>query len=99
MRIDAGQCEMIREETKRAFGDPVSVWLFGSRVRDELRGGDIDLMVELDRPVDDAAWLASLLEARLLRRLGGRRVDVLVSAPNLMTQAIHAIARAEGVRL
>jgi len=99
MRIDAGHCEMIREETRRAFGDPARVWLFGSRVRDDLRGGDIDLMVELDQPVENAPWLASLLEARLLRRLGGRKVDVLVSAPNLMAQAIHAIARAEGVRL
>ena len=33
------------------LGADARVWLFGSRVRDDVRGGDIDLPVEADRQV------------------------------------------------
>jgi hypothetical protein len=37
--------------------------------------------------------------ARVSRAMHGRKVDVLVQAPNLMHLPIHAIAHAEGIRL
>lgn len=90
---------MIRDEVERDFGAGAVVRLFGSRLDDRARGGDVDLLVESTVAVDASAWRAAQLEARLMRRLDGRRVDVLVSAPNLHEQPIHRIARREGVPL
>lgn len=99
MRLDARQRQLIRDEVERDFGADAVVRLFGSRVRDDARGGDIDLLVESPLPVASASWRAALLEARLMRRLEGRRVDVLLAAPNLREHPIHRIARDEGLPL
>lgn len=80
-------------------GDTARVWLFGSRVRDQERGGDVDLLLEVDEPVAEPAQLSARLAAQVSRSMYGRKVDVLIQAPNLMRLPIHAIALAEGVRL
>ena len=73
--------------------------LFGSRVRDDMRGGDIDLLVECARAVARPVWLAAQITARLQRALGDRRIDVLVIDPDTTLQPVHHVARAEGVVL
>ena len=75
------------------------VWLFGSRVDDNQRGGDVDLLLEVDTPVDEPAQLAARIAAQVSLSMHGRKVDVLVKAPNLLSLSIHAIALAQGVRL
>ena len=80
-------------------GGTTRVHLFGSRVLDDARGGDVDLLVTLSEPVNDASWLAARLEAQISRALGGRSVDVLLKAPNLEASAIHRIAEEQGVEL
>ena len=66
---------------------------------DTARSGDIDLFVELDKPVEHPAQLSARLSVRIMRAMHGRKVDVLVSAPNLSEQTIHKLAREQGVRL
>jgi len=80
-------------------GADAQVHLFGSRLRDDLRGGDIDLLLECPRPVDRPVWLAAQLTARLQRVLGERRIDVLVVDPLTTLQSVHRLAQAEGVPL
>lgn len=80
-------------------GDAARVWLFGSRVHDDLRGGDVDLLLELDDAVLEPAQLAARLAAQVSRAMFGRKVDVIVKAPNLLHLPIHSVALAEGVRL
>lgn len=48
MRLDPNARAIIREETTRHFGSDAEVRLVGSRVRDEQRGGDIDLFIEAE---------------------------------------------------
>ena len=99
MRLSIEQIAAIRREVSLAAGDAARVWLFGSRVRDDARGGDIDLLVELNEPVAEPAQLSARLAARVSRSMYGRKVDVLLQAPNLLRLPIHAIALAEGIRL
>ncbi|CAN0487340.1 unnamed protein product [Phaeothamnion confervicola] len=99
MRLSPEQIAAIRAEVSLLAGDTARVWLFGSRVRDQERGGDVDLLLEVDEPVAEPAQLSARLAAQVSRSMYGRKVDVLIQAPNLMRLPIHAIALAEGVRL
>jgi predicted nucleotidyltransferase len=99
MRLTSEQIDAIRRDVAQLAGDAARVWLFGSRVRDHERGGDVDLLLEMDEPVDEPAQLAARLAARISRSMYGRKVDVVVQAPNLMRLPIHTIAHEEGIRL
>jgi uncharacterized protein len=99
MRITSEQISTIRMSAAQLAGDAARVWLFGSRVRDDARGGDVDLLLELDEAVAEPAQLSARLAARVSRAMHGRKVDVVIKAPNLLLLPIHAIALAEGIRL
>jgi predicted nucleotidyltransferase len=51
MRLLPEQIEHIVTASRELLGADARVWLFGSRVHDDFRGGDIDLLVEAGRPV------------------------------------------------
>lgn len=99
MRLAAEQIDHIISATREMLGPQARVWLFGSRVDDTRRGGDIDLLVEADHPVEQLVWTAAQLTARLQRRLGERRIDVLVTDPTTQPEPIHRVARSEGLLL
>jgi predicted nucleotidyltransferase len=99
MRLSPQQIASIRQCVHATAGESVRVWLFGSRVHDDQRGGDVDLLLEMDAPVDQPARLAARIAARISRTMDGRKVDVLIKAPNLLSLPIHSIAVSQGVAL
>ena len=99
MRLTPDQVNIIRTAVAQVAGADAQVWLFGSRVHDEMRGGDVDLLLDMPQAVDEPALLAASLSARVSRAMDGRDVDVVIRAPNLLQLPIHAIAMAEGLRL
>jgi predicted nucleotidyltransferase len=99
MRISPEQVRLIVDAAHAVAGPDATVRLFGSRVRDDQRGGDIDLLVECPAPVARPVWLAARLTARLQRALGDRRIDVLVVGPDTELESVHHVARLEGVLL
>jgi len=99
MRLQPADIETIRQVTRDVLGYPAPIRLFGSRLNDEARGGDVDLLLELDTPPENPAWLVATLSGKISRRMRGRRVDVLISAPGLKHLPVHDIARQEGVLL
>ena len=96
MRLTDRQIELIRQLATDIAGDQAQVRVFGSRLDDTARGGDLDIMLELPESVDNPALLAAQMAARVSRVMHGRKVDVLLSAPNLMRQPIHDVAFKEG---
>lgn len=96
MRLTLPQTLAIRRIVLEAAGADARVRVFGSRLDDHARGGDLDLLLELTEPAANAALLAARVSARVSRVLHGRKVDVVVSAPNLMRLPIHDIAQREG---
>ncbi len=96
MRLTNDQINIIRQLASQIAGNQSRVRVFGSRLDDAARGGDIDLMIELPEPVDNPALMAAQMSARVSRAMHGRKVDVLLSAPNLMHLPIHDIAFKEG---
>ncbi len=99
MRLDPSAIATIRATVRDMLGAQAEVRLFGSRLDDTARGGDIDLHVSTPTPLDNPVWSAALLAARLQRRLGGRSVDVRLLAPGVRRQPIDDIAQREGVLL
>ena len=99
MRLTAEQVNAIRRIAYEEAGADSVVRLFGSRLDDTARGGDVDLLLEIPYPVDNPALFSARVAARIMRALGGRHIDVLLAAPNLETFPIHKVAVAEGVRL
>ncbi len=96
MRLNEHQIQAIRQLTLLVGGENARVRVFGSRLNDAERGGDLDLMLELPEPVENAALMAAKISALVSRAMHGRKVDVLLSAPNLMRLPIHDIAFKEG---
>ena len=99
MRLSEDQRRAIREEVGRIFGNEASVRLFGSRVDDSARGGDIDLHIETDGSPAELLDRELRLRARLLRRLGERHIDVVVHARHQPLRPIDEQARKTGVAL
>jgi predicted nucleotidyltransferase len=99
MRLTPSQIEMIRNTAQLVFGDIARVTLFGSRIDDQAKGGDVDLMVEVPNIVDEPALMGARVASRVSRAMNGRRVDVILKAPNLKIQPIHEIATRNGVIL
>jgi len=99
MRLTSQQQETIKLGVRTLFSSPVEVYLFGSRVDDNAKGGDIDLLIKLPDAVENPALTVARASARLSNLLGGRKVDVLLQYPGALQQAIHRVAQQEGVRL
>jgi hypothetical protein len=96
MRLSESQALALRRLALELAGDDARLLLFGSRLDDAARGGDVDLLLDLPAPVADPALLSARLSARASRLLDGRKVDVVIAAPNLMRLPIHEIALREG---
>ena len=73
--------------------------LFGSRVDDTQKDGDIDLLIETHHTLTNRFDLESKLSARLYIQLGGRKVDVLLMDYLTQVQPIHTQAIKTGIVL
>lgn len=83
MRLSTNEQAAIAAAASATWGPGAVVSLFGSRVDDRARGGDIDLLVDLPEPPTAAQWVAQrqAFVARLYREWGERRIDVLLAGP------------------
>lgn len=100
MRLTQAQIEAIKQAAEQTFGSDARVWLFGSRVDDAKRGGDIDLYVELPPGnADDMQRLESRFWVRLQRALGEQKIDIVTHLQGAPMRPIDQQARATGVRL
>jgi predicted nucleotidyltransferase len=99
MRLTPAQIDAIKSTAQAVLGECVQVTVFGSRVDDAAKGGDVDLMVEVNQVLLEPALVAARIASRVSRAMHGRKVDVLLKAPNLLDQPIHRIAAQQGIAL
>lgn len=78
MRISSQQKRDIIELAQQHISEHCRIWLFGSRARDDARGGDIDLLIEVD---DVSGLFAKKIDFRLALedRWGEQKVDIFDS--------------------
>ncbi len=100
MRLTPFQVATIRAVLFKYFGDSACLWLFGSRARDNERGGDIDLYLETDiQSIDEIveAKLRSLAAIKL--KIGDQKIDLVIHRRGQPMEIIHKEARKTGIQL
>jgi predicted nucleotidyltransferase len=98
MRLTQQEITIIKSSVQEVMGENARVWLFGSRVDDSKRGGDIDLLVETDLSCPKERVLKTAqLWAKLQVRLGEQQIDIILAAPSTEEQKlIEQVARKTG---
>lgn len=99
MRLTPAQEQLIKSTVDRVLGTESRVWLFGSRANDDLRGGDIDLLVETEAAFPNRAKMLCRLYGALIFALGDRKLDVLLKDARTRDAPIFSIAKRTGVLL
>lgn len=99
MRLSNQQTNAINSIAHQVFGEDAIVWLFGSRLNDQAKGGDIDLLIQLNTPTPDKVRLALRYNALLQMQLGMQKFDILVIDPTTQQLPIHQQALTNGVQL
>lgn len=99
MRLTQEQVQITKSTVARVLGAESRVWLFGSRVDDDLRGGDIDLLVETEAQFSNRAKVLCKLYGALILALGDRKLDVLLKDGRTSEAPIFNIAKRTGVLL
>jgi predicted nucleotidyltransferase len=78
MRISEFEIETIKSLAKLHFGSNVEVFLFGSRTKNQLRGGDIDLFIRNHKsePLKIKTKIDFITD--LILRIGDQKIDVVL---------------------
>ncbi|MDC7235112.1 MAG: nucleotidyltransferase domain-containing protein [Spirochaetales bacterium] len=80
MRISERQHTIIKDSVREAFGSHSRVLLFGSRVDDNRKGGDIDLLVCSTLSGVHAAESKIKALTRMMRFMGDRKIDLITTS-------------------
>lgn len=93
MRLSAEHVAVIRKTVEELVGSAARILVFGSRLNDAAKGGDVDLLIETDEPLDliQRARLKLRLEERL-----GLPVDVVVCQRGTRPTPFQTIAKLQG---
>ena len=101
MRLTPLQVEIIQNAIVEHFGKQTKAWLFGSRVDDHARGGDIDLYIESN--IEDAAQIFDFKLNFLIdlhKKLGNQKIDVVIRRQGFnQNLPIYQIAKETGLQL
>ena len=96
MRLTQDQIELIRSAVHEMAGGGATTWLYGSRLDQSRRGGDVDLLVQSTPAIGlrQRSRIKNQLEQQL-----GLPVDILSAADEGSFPPFVRIAMAQGVQL
>ncbi len=98
MRLSKEQIAVLIDEARHFFGDNAKIWLFGSRVDDHKKGGDIDLYIETDKESGIVAAKLEMLGA-IYNTFGEQKIDILVRKRSQPCSPMHEVAKSSGKEL
>lgn len=99
MRLSEAEQQAILTTAREIFGADVQVRLFGSRADDSARGGDIDLLVDVPGPASEAQRAKVRFLVELKRKIGDRKIDVVIRGADSTPKPVYAAADMEGITL
>ncbi|WP_163328976.1 nucleotidyltransferase domain-containing protein [Desulfurobacterium thermolithotrophum] len=97
MRLSKKELYFIKSLAIEVFGEEAEVWLFGSRVDSSLKGGDIDIYIEVPKLKDVVEKKLNYL-VKLKDAIGDQKIDVVVK-PKGCKELICREAKETGVKL
>ncbi len=97
MRISKEDITKIKQVASEIYGDNAEIWLFGSRIDDNKKGGDIDLFIET---LHQASFDDKIKFLVKIERLGiERKIDLVVKSANAKHKTIFDSAKQTGIKL
>lgn len=97
MRLNEEDINFIKRTTQDCFGSNAIVYLFGSRVDDKKRGGDIDLYIETDITENIFKRKLKML-VELEKLIGEQKIDIIINN-FIQEKFIYHVAKSEGILL
>ena len=96
MRLTKQQTEVITQTVTRLAGNGTAIYLFGSRLNDQAKGGDIDLFIESDTQLSliHRAQIKMELESQL-----GLPVDIVSKSRGAVATPFQIIAQSQSIQL
>ena len=96
MRLTKQQIHTITQTVFRLAGAGASIYLFGSRLNDQAKGGDIDLFIESDTPLSviHRAQIKMELETQL-----GLPIDIVSKIRGAVATPFQIIAQSHAAQL
>lgn len=100
MRLGDKEIVSIKAVTDMIFGKDAVVTLFGSRIEDGKRGGDIDLLIQCNKILSKEKIYTLKLKflVELKKRIGDQRIDVIIDSGQANNSFLTAIEK-EAIRL
>jgi predicted nucleotidyltransferase len=99
MRLSEYEQKTIKQTAGQIFGDEAKVYLFGSRVDDNLRGGDIDIYIEINSNVEKVLEKKIRFLVELEKAIGEQKIDVVINNGSGSNKLIYQVARSSGIQL
>ncbi|BBB23691.1 DNA polymerase beta domain-containing protein [Isorropodon fossajaponicum endosymbiont JTNG4] len=84
---------------KKHFNHQATVRLFDSRIDDNLKGGDIDLLLEFSEKTTHLTRKVLRFNTLLQKQLGVQKIDIITLEPNQIPNAIQQQALKTGIEL
>jgi predicted nucleotidyltransferase len=99
MRLSEFEIESIKTLANHHFGKDVQVFLFGSRSRNQLRGGDIDLFIR--NPNYECLKIRTKINfiADLILLIGDQKIDVVLDNPAIKKSVFYKTINQTGIQL
>lgn len=99
MRLNEYEIESIRTLANRHFGKDVEVFLFGSRTKNQLRGGDIDLFIR--NPRNERLEIRTKINfmTDLILLIGDQKIDVVLDNQAIRNSAFFKTINQTGIKL
>jgi len=99
IRLTEEELEAIKTTARQVFGNDVRLWVFGSRVNPKLKGGDIDIYIEIPNyeKIDIFKFKVKYL-VNLENKIGEQKIDLIV-APYDCKEFYCIEAKETGVRI
>lgn len=101
MRLLSQEVEAIKLLFRKYFLPQDTLWLFGSRVDDAKKGGDIDLYIETGyKDIDLIIDKKRLFLIELYNHIGEQKIDVVINCLKNETKLpIYEIVRKTGIQI
>ena len=101
MRLSEAEKKAIKQAVHKHFGPEAQVYVFGSRVDDSKRGGDVDLYVETELAGEELVQGKLRAMSDMQRSMGERKIDIITGSSLQNDNALLIVqkARQSGIAL